>query len=36
MTLIWLLVWLFSDTPPVEPWNAWLVALIVCAFVDLT
>lgn len=37
MTLIWLIVWLCSSTPPLalEMWNAWLIALCVCAFVDV-
>lgn len=34
MTVGWLVVWLASDTPDVEQWNAWLVSLGVCAFID--
>lgn len=35
MTFLWLLVWLFCGTPQVERWNAWLVGLAVCAFLDI-
>lgn len=34
--VIWLIVWLIEGTPQVEPWNAWLVSLIVCAVLSLT
>jgi hypothetical protein len=30
-----LIVWLVSHTPPVEPWNKWLVALVVCIILDM-
>lgn len=36
MTVLWLFVWLCSSTPTVATWNAWAVALAVCAFLDLT
>ena len=35
MTFIWLLVWLFSDTPNLEMWNSWAVALAVCVIIDV-
>ena len=35
MTFIWLIVWLCSSTPPLHGWNAWLVSLLACAFLDL-
>ena len=35
ITLIWLIVWLVQGTPTVEPWNAWLVSLLVCIIIDL-
>lgn len=35
MTLIWLIVWLCYSTPSVHAWNAWLIALLACAFCDL-
>lgn len=36
MTVIWLIVWLCSSTPSVHAWNAWLISLLICAFLDLT
>jgi hypothetical protein len=36
MTIIWLIVWLVSGTPPLHQWNAWLVSLIVVLVLDLT
>jgi len=35
VTFFWLLVWLFSGAPALHQWNAWLVALIVCAIIDV-
>lgn len=35
MTVIWLIVWLCSGTPALHAWNSWLVALLVCAGIDL-
>ena len=35
LLLIWLIVWLLSDTPPLEPWNAWLVSCIICTVLSL-
>lgn len=37
MTVIWLVVWLFSSTPPVHASgdNSWFIALIICAAIDL-
>jgi hypothetical protein len=35
MTVLWLLVWLVKDTPPVADWNNWMVALVVCLAIDL-
>lgn len=35
LTVIWLIVWLLHDTPPVHAWNSWLVALIVCLIIDI-
>jgi hypothetical protein len=38
MTFLWLIVWLFSQTPSVEAfgsWNTWGIALGVCMFIDL-
>ncbi len=36
MTILWLIFWLLSNTPPVHQWNAWLIGLIVCVVIDLT
>lgn len=35
LTIIWLIVWLCAGTPAVAAWNSWLIALIVCAALDL-
>lgn len=35
MTLCWLLIWLISDTPNVNMWNAWAIGLLVCVIIDL-
>lgn len=35
MIVLWLIVWLCSSVPSLHPWNAWLVALLVCAGIDL-
>ena len=35
LILLWLIVWLIAGVPQVEAWNAWLVSLLVCGFVDL-
>lgn len=35
MTVIWLIVWLCYGTPGLHTWNNWLIALLVCAGIDL-
>jgi hypothetical protein len=35
MTILWLLVWVSSNTPQVAHWNNWMVALIVCLAIDI-
>lgn len=35
MTVIWLIVWLFQSTPPVGDWNSWMIALVICAGLDV-
>lgn len=35
MTFWWFIAWLLSSTPALHQWNAWLVALIVCAVIDV-
>lgn len=39
MTIIWLIVWLISNTPNVEwfsgGWNDWGIALAVCLAIDI-
>lgn len=37
MTLVWLLVWVCCDAPPVDfdPLNAWAVGLAVCVLIDV-
>lgn len=34
-TIIWLIVWLIYETPQLEQWNNWLIALIVCVVIDV-
>lgn len=34
MTFLWLILWLLSDTPKIEQWNNWAIALIVCVIID--
>lgn len=36
MTILWLIVWLVKDTPSLHQWNNWLIALIICAVLDLS
>lgn len=33
MTVLWLFLWAIADTPALH--GAWLVGLVVCAFLDL-
>lgn len=35
ITLIWVIVWLCAGTPWMLAWNAWSIALIVCAVLDI-
>lgn len=37
MTILWLIVWLFNNTPKVDfsEWNNWAIALVVCACIDI-
>ncbi len=35
MTFIWLVIWLFKDTPDVNMWNNWAIALAICLALDL-
>ena len=42
MTVLWLIVWLVSNTPqvqfkgePIAEWNNWAIALAVCLVIDL-
>lgn len=36
MTFFWLIAWLIYGTPDLYQWNNWLVALIVCAVIDIS
>ena len=29
--IIWVIAWLISGTPPVEPWNEWFAFLLACS-----
>lgn len=33
--VIWLIVWLIKSTPQVEPWNSWMISVLVAAFLTL-
>ncbi len=35
MTVLWLIVWVLSGAPQLEPWNSWLVALGICLVIDV-
>lgn len=35
MTIFWLFVWLCSGTPQIGSWNGWMIALVVCAGLDI-
>lgn len=37
MLIVWLIIWVFSDTPSVtwNPMNGWALALIICAFCSI-
>lgn len=35
MLVLWLIVWLLSDTPVVRTWNDWAIAGVVCLAIDM-
>jgi hypothetical protein len=35
VTWLWVIVWFVAGTPSVEPWNGWLLTLLVVAYLDL-
>lgn len=35
MTVLWLIIWLIQGTPKVGDWNSWMIALAVCAGIDV-
>ena len=38
MTVLWLILWYFNDTPPISfsgSWSNWTIALVVCIVIDI-
>jgi hypothetical protein len=38
MTVLWLIIWVLSHTPPVQiinNWNNWGIALAICLVIDI-